>query len=122
MEIRSLGVVGAGQMGNGIAHTAAAAGCSVVLVDVEERFLQAARATIEKNLEREVGKGTRTAEEKAGALARLTTSTALESLASADAVRWPAPRRAIRACPGESCGTARCRPAAPHRRSRCAPK
>jgi 3-hydroxybutyryl-CoA dehydrogenase len=86
MEIRSLGVVGGGQMGNGIAHVAAAAGCSVVLVDVEERFLEKARGAIEKNLDREVAKGKRTAEEKAAALARLTTTTALDSLSTADAV------------------------------------
>jgi 3-hydroxybutyryl-CoA dehydrogenase len=86
MEIRSLGVVGGGQMGNGIAHVAAAAGCSVVLVDVEERFLEKARSAIEKNLDREVAKGKRTAEEKAAALARLTTTTALDSLSAADAV------------------------------------
>jgi 3-hydroxybutyryl-CoA dehydrogenase len=86
MEIRALGVVGGGQMGNGIAHVAAAAGCSVVLVDVEERFLEKARGAIEKNLDREVSKGKRTAEEKAAALGRLTTTTSLDGLASSDAV------------------------------------
>jgi 3-hydroxybutyryl-CoA dehydrogenase len=86
MEIRSLGVVGGGQMGNGIAHVAAAAGCSVVLVDIEEGLLEKARRTIEKNLDREVAKGKRTAEEKAAALARLTLTTRVEALASADAV------------------------------------
>ena len=86
MEIGSLGVVGAGQMGSGIAHVAAAAGLPVTLVDVEERFLEKARASIEKNLDREVAKGKRTAEEKAGALGRLTATTRLEALAGADAV------------------------------------
>jgi 3-hydroxybutyryl-CoA dehydrogenase len=86
MQIRALGVVGAGQMGGGIAHVAAASGCSVVLVDVAEGFLAKALATIEKNLDREVAKGKRTAEEKAAALARLTTTTGLEALAGADAV------------------------------------
>jgi 3-hydroxybutyryl-CoA dehydrogenase len=62
MELRTLGVVGGGQMGSGIAHVAAAAGLTVTLVDVEERFLEKARAGIEKNLEREVAKGKRTAE------------------------------------------------------------
>jgi 3-hydroxybutyryl-CoA dehydrogenase len=86
MEIRSLGVVGGGQMGNGIAHIAAAAGCPVVLVDIDEALLQKARSSIEKNLDREAAKGKRTAEEKASALARLTLTTRVEALASADAV------------------------------------
>jgi 3-hydroxybutyryl-CoA dehydrogenase len=86
MDIGSLGVVGAGQMGSGIAHVAAAAGVSVTLVDVEERFLEKGLAAIEKNLDREVAKGKRAAEEKAAALGRLETTTRLEALARADAV------------------------------------
>ncbi len=86
MEIRSLGVVGGGQMGSGIAHVAAASGLSVTLVDVEPRLIDKARAAIEKNLEREVSKGRRTAEEKAGALSRLAATLRLEDLAGADAV------------------------------------
>jgi 3-hydroxybutyryl-CoA dehydrogenase len=86
MEIRSLGVIGGGQMGNGIAHVAAAAGCPVVLVDVDDSLLQKARATIQKNLEREVSKGRRTAEERDAALGRVTLTTRAEELSSADAV------------------------------------
>ena len=86
MELRTLGVVGGGQMGSGIAHVAAAAGLTVTLVDVEERFLEKARATIEKNLEREVARGKRTADDKAAALGRIATTTRLEALADADAV------------------------------------
>src|SRR5450432_4521654 len=86
MEVRTLGVVGGGQMGSGIAHVAAAAGLAVTLVDVEERFLDKARAAIEKNLEREVAKGKRTADEKAAALGRLAATTRLEALAEADVV------------------------------------
>ena len=86
MPIQTLGVVGGGQMGGGIAHVAAASGCTVVLVDVEESLLQKSRATIEKNLDREVAKGKRTAEEKDAALGRLTTTTDLGALASAEAV------------------------------------
>ena len=86
MDITTLGVVGAGQMGSGIAHVAAASGLSVTLVDVEDRFLERGRATIEKNLEREVAKGRRTAEEKAAALGRVQTTTKLDALATADAV------------------------------------
>ena len=84
--IRTLGVVGGGQMGGGIAHVAAATGCDVVLVDVAEPLLAKARAAIEKNLDREVAKGKRSAEEKTGALSRLALSTDLEALAGADAV------------------------------------
>jgi 3-hydroxybutyryl-CoA dehydrogenase len=86
VQIRTLGVVGGGQMGGGIAHVAAASGCPVVLVDVSESLVQKSRAAIEKNLDREVAKGKRSAEEKAAALGRLTTTTELGALASADAV------------------------------------
>ncbi len=86
MEIRSLGVVGGGQMGNGIAHVAAAAGCRVVLLDVDDALLQKARGTIQKNLEREVAKGKRTAEDRDAALSRIALTTRIEELASADAV------------------------------------
>ena len=86
MEIRSLGVVGAGQMGSGIAHVAAASGCSVVLVDVAADLLQKARGGIEKNLDREIAKGKRAAGDKEAALGRLTLTTRLDALASADAV------------------------------------
>src|SRR3954471_2481636 len=86
MDIHKLGVVGAGQMGNGIAHVAAAAGLSVVLVDVDEGFLRKARATIEKNFEREIAKGKRTAEERAAALERLSETTDLSRLSDADLV------------------------------------
>ena len=64
MDIQSLGVIGAGQMGSGIAHVAAAAGCSVTLVDVADPLLVRARAGIEKNFDREVSKGKRTADDK----------------------------------------------------------
>ena len=86
MVPRTIGVVGAGQMGNGIAHVAAAAGFDVVLADVVELFLEKARSTIEKNLDREVAKGKRSVDEKGSALGRLATTTDLQRLASADLV------------------------------------
>jgi len=86
MQIRTLGVVGGGQMGGGIAHVAAASGCTVVLVDVAAPLLAKARASIEKNLDREIAKGKRSAEEKAVAIGRLSTTTELEGLSGADAV------------------------------------
>ena len=73
-------------MGNGIAHAAAAAGFDVVLTDLETRFLDNARATIGKNLDREVAKGKRSADEKDAALARVSTATGLERLSAADLV------------------------------------
>jgi 3-hydroxybutyryl-CoA dehydrogenase len=71
MEIRRVGVVGAGTMGNGIAHVFARSGYPVTLCEVEQRFLDRGLATIEKNLEREVGKNKITAEEKAATLKRI---------------------------------------------------
>jgi 3-hydroxybutyryl-CoA dehydrogenase len=83
---RTIGVVGAGQMGNGIAHAAAAVGFDVILTDLETRFLEKARGTIEKNLDREVAKGKRSPGEKEAALARVSTATELERLSAADLV------------------------------------
>jgi 3-hydroxybutyryl-CoA dehydrogenase len=86
MDIRTVGVVGAGQMGNGIAHVASACGYAVLLQDVSESILAKARETIEKNLSREVAKGKRTAAEKEAALGRLTLSTDLARISEADVV------------------------------------
>jgi 3-hydroxybutyryl-CoA dehydrogenase len=83
-EIRRLGVVGSGQMGNGIAHVAAAAGLDVVLCDTSDEILARALRTIEKNLDREVAKGKRTAEEKAAALSRIRPTTDPAGLSGAD--------------------------------------
>jgi 3-hydroxybutyryl-CoA dehydrogenase len=68
LEIRKVGVIGAGTMGNGIAHVFARSGYSVVLCDVEQRFLDRGLATITKNLEREVAKNKITTEDKEKAL------------------------------------------------------
>jgi 3-hydroxybutyryl-CoA dehydrogenase len=71
MDIRRVGVIGAGTMGNGIAHVLARGGYDVVLCDVEQRFLERALETIGKNLEREVGKNKITADDKASVLRRI---------------------------------------------------
>ena len=71
MAIQRVGVIGAGTMGNGIAHVFSRAGFAVVLCDVEQRFLDRGLSTIEKNLEREVAKNKITAEDKAAALKRI---------------------------------------------------
>ncbi|HJW13589.1 MAG TPA: 3-hydroxybutyryl-CoA dehydrogenase [Thermoanaerobaculia bacterium] len=86
MDIRTIGVVGAGQMGGGIAHVAAASGFTVLLADLEGPYLEKARASIERNLEREVAKGKRAPQEKAAALERITTSPVLSGFAEADVV------------------------------------
>ncbi|HEV8117897.1 MAG TPA: 3-hydroxybutyryl-CoA dehydrogenase [Thermoanaerobaculia bacterium] len=86
MEVRTIGVVGAGQMGAGIAHVAAACGFPVLLSDLEPSFLEKGRAAIAKNLDREVAKGKRSAQEKDEALQRIRTSTDLSGFAEADVV------------------------------------
>jgi 3-hydroxybutyryl-CoA dehydrogenase len=73
MAIQRVGVIGAGTMGNGIAHVFARSGCEVVLCDVEQRFLDLGLETIGKNLDREVAKSKITAEDKAATLRRITT-------------------------------------------------
>ena len=84
MDIRKIGVIGAGTMGNGIAHVFARGGHSVVLCDVEERFLERGIATIAKNLEREVTKNKITAEDKESALRRIEAVTDRAKLAECD--------------------------------------
>ena len=84
MEIRRVGVVGAGTMGNGIAHVFARSGFSVVLCDVEQQFLERGLATITKNLEREVAKNKITAEDKASALKKIEPVTDRARLADCD--------------------------------------
>ena len=86
MAIQRVGVVGAGTMGNGIAHVFARSGYIVVLCDVEQRFVERAMETITKNLEREVAKNKITADEKATALARIQPVIKREHLAECDFV------------------------------------
>jgi 3-hydroxybutyryl-CoA dehydrogenase len=86
MEIQRVGVVGAGTMGNGIAHVLARSGYNVVLCDVEQRFLDGALQTVTKNLEREVSKNKITAEAKAGALGRIRAVTDRSQLSDCDFV------------------------------------
>ena len=71
MQIRRVGVVGAGTMGNGIAHVFARSGYAVTLFDVEQRFLDRALDVIAKNLARETAKAKITAEQEAAALERI---------------------------------------------------
>ena len=85
-RIRSIGVVGAGQMGAGIAQVAAASGLPVVLTDREQRFLDRALAGIEKSLTRLQEKGSITADARGAALARIRTAADLDALAPCDFV------------------------------------
>jgi len=86
MKIERLGVVGAGQMGNGIAHVAAASGIAVIMRDLEERFVQKGLETIAKNLQRGVEKGKMTGAEKDAVLEKVSGTTRLEDLADCDYV------------------------------------
>jgi 3-hydroxybutyryl-CoA dehydrogenase len=85
-EIKIVGVLGAGTMGNGIAHVFARSGYSVILRDVEQRFLDRGLETIARNLDREVKKAKIGEEEKAAALARIRPVADVQSLAAADFV------------------------------------
>jgi 3-hydroxybutyryl-CoA dehydrogenase len=84
MRIERVGVIGAGTMGNGIAHVFARSGLSVVLCDVEQRFLDRGLATITKNLDREVAKNKITAEDKEKALQNIEPVTDRPKLADCD--------------------------------------
>ena len=86
MKIGTIGVVGAGTMGNGIAHVAAQFGHRVLLNDLENRFLEQGMETISRNLQRGVDKGKMNPDEKAEVLGRVRTTTRVEDLAEADVV------------------------------------
>jgi 3-hydroxybutyryl-CoA dehydrogenase len=83
-SIKTVAVLGAGTMGNGIAHVFARAGYNVILRDIESRFLDRGLETIAKNLDREVKKNKITAADKAAVLARLQPTTDMAALAAAD--------------------------------------
>ena len=86
MDIRSVGIVGAGQMGNGIAHVFALAGDDVLLNDISREGLDKAVALIDRNLERQVARGKVSAEDKAAAMARIRTTMTLADLGPLDLI------------------------------------
>ena len=86
MEIRTVGVIGAGQMGNGIAHVFALAGFDVLLNDISGESLEKALAAIDRNLGRQVAKGRIDEAEKTAALGRIAPSTDVAALAPCDLV------------------------------------
>jgi 3-hydroxybutyryl-CoA dehydrogenase len=84
--IKTVGVIGAGTMGNGIAQVFAQSGFTVRLIDVAQPMLDRARGSIDKSLRRFVEKGKLSAEDRDATLARLTTAAGVEHLADADYV------------------------------------
>lgn len=86
MEIKKIMVVGAGQMGGGIAQVAAQAGYDVLLNDIKQEFVDKGLAVMAGNLERNVSKGKMTAEEKAAILGRIKSSISLEDAKDVDLV------------------------------------
>jgi 3-hydroxybutyryl-CoA dehydrogenase len=92
-SIKTVAVLGAGTMGNGIAHVFARAGYKVILRDVEQRFLDRGMQTIAKNLDREVKKGKLTEAEKPDLLGRLKPVTDFTAIAAADFVVEAVPEK-----------------------------
>ena len=86
MDIKSIGVVGAGQMGNGIAHVCALAGYDVVMTDISADALSSAMALIEKNLSRQVAREKITEADMAAALGRIRTTTTLTDVGPSDLI------------------------------------
>ena len=82
MNFQRIGVIGAGTMGNGIAHVFARGGFNVLLCDVEQRFLDRGMQTISKNLDREVAKNKTTTAERDATLARIQPVTTRDLVAS----------------------------------------
>ncbi len=86
IDVKTIGVIGAGQMGNGIAHVCALAGYDVILNDIDEEQLDKAITTIDRNLSRQLGRGLVNEDQKAEAMSRITTTTKLEAFKAADFV------------------------------------
>src|ERR1051326_110738 len=86
VKIQNIGVIGAGQMGNGIAHVCAVAGYSVLLNDVAPDRIKAAMATINGNMARQVSKKALTEDKRKDALARIKPAEKLDALAQCDLV------------------------------------
>ena len=86
MAIRTVGVVGSGQMGNGIAQVAACCGMEVTMVDIKQEFLDRGISAISHSLDKLVSKDRMSQQEADSALSRITSSTKLESLSECDLV------------------------------------
>jgi 3-hydroxybutyryl-CoA dehydrogenase len=92
-QIKTVAALGAGTMGNGIAHVFARSGFTVILHDIEQRFLDRALDTIGKNLDREIKKGKLAEAEKEIVLARLKPATDMAAIAAADFVVEAVPEK-----------------------------
>jgi 3-hydroxybutyryl-CoA dehydrogenase len=86
MDVKLVGIVGAGQMGNGIAHVFALAGYRVLMTDISEESLTKALATVERNIERQVSRGKVLPADKRAALERIGTTLKLADLGSCDLI------------------------------------
>ncbi len=86
MEIKKFGVVGAGQMGNGIVQVAAQAGLQVIMHDIAEKFVEHGMSVIKKNLQRSVDKGRMEQAEMDAVIGRITTTTELAAMKDVDIV------------------------------------
>ncbi len=86
MAIKTIGILGAGSMGHGIAQVAAQAGYDVVLVDIEARFIEGAIKKIDKFLSKSVEKGKMSADQKAGILGKIKGTTKFADLKDSDFV------------------------------------
>jgi 3-hydroxybutyryl-CoA dehydrogenase len=86
MDIKTFGVVGAGQMGNGIAQVAAMSGLEVIMSDIKTEFIQQGLETIKKNLQRRVDKTKMTDEERDAVLTRIKTTIDIKEMSAADFV------------------------------------
>jgi len=86
LAIEKIGIIGAGQMGNGIAHVAALAGYEVRLCDISKEALDKAAQTIERNMNRQVARGTIDEARKRAAAARIKTGTGFEQFSDCDLV------------------------------------
>ena len=86
MAVHSVGVVGSGQMGNGIAQVAACSGKEVIMVDIKEEFLERGVSTISNSLDKLASKGIITDEQASSALSRISTSVSMDALSECDLV------------------------------------
>lgn len=86
MDIKTIGIVGAGQMGNGIAHVMALAGYDILLNDINQDALDAAMALMAKNMDRQVSRGKITGDEQIQALKRISTTAQLTDLGQTDLI------------------------------------
>ena len=86
MTVQTVGIIGAGQMGNGIAHVFALAGYDVLMTDISQEAMDKALALIDRNLERQVGRGKVDPDAKKAAMARIRTTLRLADLGQTDLV------------------------------------